>query len=54
VEALVNHLRHLIRSPELAARMRAQGAARARELYDENLMVQRTQELYLKAVGVTS
>jgi len=51
VEALVNHLRTLIRSPELAARMRAQGAARARELYDENLMVRRTEELYLKAAG---
>ena len=54
VEALVSHLRTLIRSPELAARMRAQGAARARELYDENLMVRRTEELYLKAAGGTS
>ena len=51
VDALVNHLRTLIRSPELAARMRAQGAARARELYDENLMVRRTEELYRKAAG---
>jgi glycosyltransferase involved in cell wall biosynthesis len=49
VEALVNHLRTLIRSPELAARLRAQGAARARELYDENLMVRRTEELYREA-----
>jgi glycosyltransferase involved in cell wall biosynthesis len=52
VEALANHLRTLIRSPELAARMRVQGAARARELYDENLMVRRTEELYLKAAAV--
>jgi glycosyltransferase involved in cell wall biosynthesis len=51
VAALVSQLRTLIRSPELAARMRAQGAARARELYDENLMVRRTEELYLKAAG---
>ncbi|HYA38399.1 MAG TPA: glycosyltransferase family 4 protein [Candidatus Methylomirabilis sp.] len=54
VEALATHLRTLIRSPELAARMRAQGAARARELYDENIMVRRTEELYLKTVGGTS
>jgi len=52
VDALVDHLRTLIRSPELAARMRAQGRARARELYDENLMVRRTEKLYLEAVGV--
>ncbi len=51
VDALANHLRTLIGSPELAARMRAQGAARARELYDENLMVRRTEALYLKAAG---
>jgi glycosyltransferase involved in cell wall biosynthesis len=51
VEALVTHLRTLIASPELAARMRAQGRARARELYDENLMVRRTEKLYLDAVG---
>ncbi len=50
VEALANHLRTLIRSPVLAARMRAQGAARARELYDENLMIRRTEELYRKAM----
>lgn len=54
VDALVQHLRTLIRSSELAARMRAQGAARARELYDENLMVRRTEELYLKAVGAAA
>ncbi|MHB8667993.1 MAG: glycosyltransferase [Burkholderiales bacterium] len=53
VEALVNHLRTLIRSPALAARMRVQGAARARELYDENLMVRRTEALYLEACGQT-
>ena len=51
VEALANHLRTLIRSPELAARLRVQGAARARELYDENIMVRRTEELYRQAVG---
>jgi glycosyltransferase involved in cell wall biosynthesis len=53
VDALVNHLRNLIRSPELAARLRAQGMARARELYDENLMIRRTEALYLKAMGAT-
>ncbi len=53
VDALVNHLRTLIRSPELAARLRVQGAARARELYDENLMVRRTEALYRQAVGAT-
>jgi glycosyltransferase involved in cell wall biosynthesis len=53
VDALANHLRTLIRSPELAARLRAQGAARARELYDENLMVRRTEALYRQAVGAT-
>jgi glycosyltransferase involved in cell wall biosynthesis len=53
VDALVNHLRTLIRSPELSARMRVQGAARARELYDENLMVRRTEALYRQAVGAT-
>ncbi|MHB8536319.1 MAG: glycosyltransferase [Sulfuricaulis sp.] len=51
IDALVNHLRILMRSPELAARMREQGKARARELYDENLMIRRTEELYRKAVG---
>jgi glycosyltransferase involved in cell wall biosynthesis len=51
VDALVNHLRTLIRSPELATRLRAQGAARAREFYDENLMVRRTEALYRQAVG---
>jgi glycosyltransferase involved in cell wall biosynthesis len=51
VEALANRLRTLIRSPELAARLRVQGAARARELYDENLMVRRTEALYRQAVG---
>lgn len=51
VDALVKHLRTLIRSPELAARMREQGKARARELYDENLMIRRTEELYDKTVG---
>ncbi len=54
VEALVTHLRTLICSPELAARMRVEGAARAREFYDENLMVRRTEELYLKTVGERS
>jgi glycosyltransferase involved in cell wall biosynthesis len=53
VDALVKHLRTLIRSPELAARMREQGKARARELYDENLMIRRTEELYDKTVGAT-
>lgn len=51
VEGLMNHLRALIRSPDLVKRLHAQGQARARELYDENLMVRRTEELYLKAVG---
>ena len=51
VVALVNHLRTLIRSPELAARLHKEGMARARALYDENLMVRRTEELYLKALG---
>ncbi|MBI3545217.1 MAG: glycosyltransferase [Gammaproteobacteria bacterium] len=50
VDALVSHLRRLIRSPDLAARMRAQGMLRARELYDENRMIRRTEELYLKAM----
>lgn len=54
VEALTNHLRTLIRSPEVAARMRIQGAARARELYDEYLMIRRTEELYLKAAGAVA
>jgi len=54
VDGLVNHLRTLIRTPELAARLRAQGAARARELYDENLMVRRTEALYREAAGATS
>jgi glycosyltransferase involved in cell wall biosynthesis len=49
VEALAAHLRALMASPELAARMRARGMARARELYDENLMVRRTEALYLEA-----
>ncbi len=53
VDALVTHLRALIRSPKLAARMREQGKARARELYDENLMVRRTEALYLEACGQT-
>lgn len=53
VDALVNHLRTLIRTPELAARLRAQGVARARELYDENLMVRRTEALYRQAAGAT-
>ena len=51
VAALVNHLRTLMRSPELAARLRRDGMARARALYDENLMVRRTEDLYLKALG---
>ena len=51
VEALANHLRTLIRSPEMAARLRVQGAVRARELSDENIMVRRTEELYRQAVG---
>ncbi len=51
VEDLVNQLRTLIRSPALAARMRTQGMARARALYDENLMVRRIEKLYLEAVG---
>jgi glycosyltransferase involved in cell wall biosynthesis len=50
----MNHLRTLIRSPELAQRMREQGRARARELYDENLMVHRLEQLYLQAVGVAA
>jgi glycosyltransferase involved in cell wall biosynthesis len=54
VEGLVNHLRTLIRTPELAARLRAQGAARARELYDEDLMVRRTEALYREAAGAMS
>lgn len=51
VDALVAHLRTLMASPDLAVRMREQGKARARELYDENLMVRRTEKLYLEAVG---
>jgi glycosyltransferase involved in cell wall biosynthesis len=51
VEDLVNHLRTLIRSPALAARMRTQGMERARALYDENLMVRRIEKLYLETVG---
>jgi len=54
VETLMDRLRTLMRSPELAARMRVQGAARARELYDENLMVRRTEALYLEAAGVVA
>lgn len=54
VEALVQHLRTLIRSPELAARMREQGIARARQFYDENLMVRRTEEIYLKTAGIVA
>jgi len=49
VDALVAQLRTLMRSPELAARMREQGKTRARELYDENLMVRRTEALYREA-----
>lgn len=54
VDALLGHLRRLIGSPDLAARMRTQGMARARELYDEKLMVRRTEELYLKAMEAAS
>ena len=53
VDALVSQLRRLMRSPELAARMRAQGMERAHQLYDENLMVRRTEDLYLKALETT-
>ena len=50
VAALAQHLRTLIKTPTLAARLRVQGQARARELYDGNLMVRRMEEIYVKAM----
>ena len=54
VDGLVSHLRMLIRSPELTARMREQGIARARQFFDENLMVRLMEEIYLKTAGVVA
>lgn len=50
VATLAQHLRTLIKTPALAARLRVQGHARARELYDGNLMVRRMEEIYVKVM----
>lgn len=50
VDALTRAITSVVRDPERRARMREQGMARSRALFDENLMVRRTEELYLNAV----
>jgi glycosyltransferase involved in cell wall biosynthesis len=54
VDALVGCLRTVLTTPALLAQMRERGMKRARELYDENLMVRRTEKLYLDAAGAAA
>lgn len=54
VDALVGCLRTLLTTPSLLAQMRERGVRRARELYDEEFMVRRTEELYLTASGAAA
>lgn len=48
VNALTDSMRKVLASPALKAQMRERGIRRARELFDEELMVRRTEQLYLE------
>lgn len=54
VDALARNIEALISDSARRARLREQGMERARALYDENLMVRRTETLYRQALGSTT
>jgi len=53
-DALARNIEALIGDSARRARLRDQGMERARALYDENLMVRRTETLYRQALGSTT